>query len=67
VIGWSILNETGSLNAFGAAGSEPSPSGNGILLDDTSLEGQTVAAGSYTPATSARSKPLGLRSSRTRR
>lgn len=45
--GYGILNARGSAGAWAAAGSLPAQAGKGFFLDDTSLEGQTFAAGSW--------------------
>jgi hypothetical protein len=46
--GYSELYGPGTTNAWAAAGSIGSPSGNGFLLDVTTLEGQQIVAGNWT-------------------
>jgi hypothetical protein len=46
--GWGVLHTIAYSTAFAAAASEPAFGDvNGAILDDTSLEGQTIAAGSW--------------------
>lgn len=47
--GWSELFAQGTTNAWSAAGSIGSPSGHGWLWDVTTLEGQQIVAGNWTP------------------
>jgi hypothetical protein len=48
--GWGELySSSNALTTFSAAGSEPTPSGKGYLYDVTTLEGQAILAGTWTP------------------
>lgn len=48
-LGYDTVRAGGnSGNVWAGSGSAPAPSGVGLLLDDTSLEGQTIAAGVWT-------------------
>ena len=48
--GWGELQTVTGLSAWTAGSSEPAPSGQGSLWDVTTLEGQTIAAGTWTPS-----------------
>ena len=48
--GWGELWSQGTTSAWAAAASEPTaPTGHGFLLDATTLEGQQILAGTWTP------------------
>ena len=47
--GYGELWSLGTATAWGAGGSAPAPSGNGFLLDATTLELQQFVAGNWTP------------------
>ncbi len=47
--GYGEVYSQGTAGAWAAAGSIGSPSGNGWLWDVTTLEGQTIVAGTWTP------------------
>lgn len=53
-LNWGELVSQGTTTAWAGAGSIGSPSGKGWLLDATTLEGQTIAAGNWTPTLSLR-------------
>lgn len=47
--GWGEVYAQGNASAWAAAGSQPAPSGHGWLWDVTTLEGQQISAGNWTP------------------
>jgi hypothetical protein len=52
--GWGQIYAKGNTGAWPALGAIGSPDGNGWLLDNTSLEGQTILAGNWQWAENAR-------------
>jgi len=50
LLAWGELGSQGITTAWPAATSEPAPSGKGFILDATTLEGQQILAGTWTPS-----------------
>ena len=50
LLAWGELFAQGSTGTWPAGTSEPAPSGHGFILDTTTLEGQSIIAGTWTPS-----------------
>lgn len=47
--GWDLLASQGSGNTWAGGASEPAPAGGGFILDTTTLDGQDLLAGTFSP------------------